>query len=279
MGKKSHKKQASTAAAAAASAVPAAQIGGGGGGAAMMTKDTVRRLPVLKRIELNQLIDRLLQLGFQPTTTLPEQWQQYVEIQTVLARVQSIEAELKVKPPRGSRGRATYIDNFTEWARANGAEFDGIEIAEFPQYELGLVATRPLASGDQFIQIPIEMVMSLDNVSPTLAPMMAQLPMIESMLNVKLAFSLLVERLNPNSFWRPYIDILPDRYATVMSFSVHDMQELKGSSAQSLALAQCKNIARHYAFINKFIQGVREEQCNDPVLLMLKDKFTYDLYW
>lgn len=271
MGKKSHKKQANTAA-AAPSVVPSSN-------ATQANKDTVRRLPVLKRIELNQLIDRLLQLGFNPTTTLPAQWQQYVEMQTVLARVQSIEAELKVKPPRGSRGRSTYIENFVEWARANGATFDGIEIAEFPQYELGLVASRALARGDNFIRIPIEMVMSLDNVSPSLAPMMAQLPMIESMLNVKLAFSLLVERLNPNSFWRPYIDILPDRYATVMSFNVQDMQELKGSSAQSLALAQCKNIARQYAFINKFIQSVREEQCNDPVLLMLKDKFTYDLYW
>lgn len=260
MGKKSQKKPA-------AANVSAKDIPG-------------RKLPVLKRIELNQLIDQLLQLGYNPTTSLPEQWAQYVEIQSVLARIQSIESELKVKMSGGGgRGRRTaYIDSFTEWAHSNGASFNGIRIAEFPQYELGLVAERQFAKGDLFITVPKEMVMSLDNVSASLAPMMAQLPMIESMLNVKLAFSLLVERLNPNSFWRPYIDILPDRYSTVMSFSVADMQELKGSSALSSALSQCKNIARQYAFINKFIQSVKEEQ-SDPVLNMLKDKFTYDLYW
>lgn len=236
-----------------------------------------KKLPVLKRIELNQLIDSLLQLGFNPTTSITDQWNQYVEIQALLGRVQCLESELKVKQT-GRRNRSTYIDTFTEWATKNGAIFNGVRITEFPGYELGLAATRPIQKGETFITVPKEIVMSLDNVSPSIAPMISQLPMISAMMNVKLAFSLLVEKLNPNSFWKPYIDILPERYSTVMCYSVAEMQELKGSSALPAALNQCKNIARQYAFINKFIQNVSEDQ-PDQMLSMLKDKFTYDLYW
>lgn len=240
-------------------------------------KEVNKKLPIVKWVELNQLIDSLLQLGFNPAHTLTEQWNQYMQMKTLLARVQSIEAELKVKST-GGKNRATYISSFIEWAKVNGAEFDGVDIAEYSNYELGLVATKPFKHNEIFMTIPKKMIMSLDNVSASIAPMMSQLPMIESMLNVKLAFSLLVEKLNSNSFWKPYIDILPDKYATVMNFSVHEMQELKGSSALGAALNQCKNIARQYAFINKFIQNVKDEQ-SDPLLAMLKDKFTYDLYW
>ena len=252
-------------------------------GPAATKENTIKKLPAQKRVELNQLIDSLLQFGFNPTNTPADQWNQYVQMKTLLSRVQVIESEIKAKGTggsgAGSKGnRSTYIESFTKWVKEHGAEFDGIEIAEYPSYELGLSATKSFKMGETLLTIPKNIIMSLDNVSETIAPMMAQLPMIESMLNVKLAFSLLVERLNPNSFWKPYLDILPQKYSTVMNFTVAEMQELKGSNVLSNALNQCKNIIRQYAFINKFIQTIKEEQC-DPMLSLLKDRFTYDLYW
>lgn len=121
------------------------------------------------------------------------------------------------------------------------------------------------------------MIMSLDNVSASIAPMMSS-PIIESMSNVKFAFWLIVEKLNPDSIWKPYLDILPDKYSTVMNFSVNEMQELKGSSALPAALNQCKNIARQYAYINKFVKNKQVDNV-DPVFEMLRERFTYDLYW
>lgn len=239
-------------------------------------KEMYKQLPVLKRLELNQLLDNLLRLGFSSANSLTEQWNEFVEMKTLLSQIQSIESELKVKT--SGKTRLTCIEKFVEWAKNNGAEFDGVQISEFPNYELGLAAAKELKKDEIFITIPRKMIMSLDNVNESIAPMVMSAPIIESMSNVKMAFWLIVERLNPDSFWKPYLDILPDKYSTVMNFSVAEMQELKGSSALPAALNQCKNIARQYGYINKFVKNKQIDDV-DPVFEMLRERFTYDLYW
>ncbi|XP_059616323.1 actin-histidine N-methyltransferase [Phlebotomus argentipes] len=235
-----------------------------------------KKLPANKRNELNGLIDTLISHGFKTTTNLSEQWTQYLEIRSLLDRVQAIEAELKVKSA-SSKNRVACIEAFCAWARENGAQFDGVKISEFPGYGMGLEATKEFHEDAVFISIPKKMLMGLHNVSNAIAPMMSEMPMVQTMSNIKLAFSLLVERLNPNSFWKPYIDTLPEKYSTVMNFSTNEMQELKGSSALSSALVQCKNIARQYAFIRKYIDNIKEEGF-DATLLTLKERFSFDLY-
>lgn len=189
-------------------------------------KEVCKKLPVLKRVELNQLLDNLLKLGFKSTNSLTDQWNEYVEMKTLISRIQVIESDLRVKTS-GAKSRTFCIEQFLEWAKKNGAEFDGVNIAEFPNYELGLAAGKDLKKDEIFITIPRNMIMSLDNVNASIAPMMS-LPLIESMSNVKLAFWLIVEKLNSDSFWKPYLDTLPEKYSTVMNFSVAEMQELKG---------------------------------------------------
>lgn len=236
-----------------------------------------RKLSHQKRLELSHLNDCLLKIGFQPANTVAEQWKQYEELSSLLVSIQAIESELKTKTI-GGRNRAACIENFVKWSNENGAIFDGVRINRFHNYEFGLEATRDFKESELFVIIPKRMIMTVDNVSALIAPILSQMPLIDSMQNVKLAFSLVVERLDPNSFWRPYIDLLPDKYATVMQFSVTDMQELKGSSALSAALGQCKNIARQYAFIYKYLHNIAEAQC-DALVNVLKERFTYDIYW
>lgn len=238
-------------------------------------KELYKQLPVLKRLELNQLLDNLLKLGFGSTNSLTEQWNEFIEMKNLIGQIQVIESELKVK--NSGKTRLSCIEKFVEWAKQNGAEFDGIEITEFPNYELGLGATKDIKQGDVFIKVPRKMIMSLDNVNASIAPMMAS-PIIDSMSNVKFAFWLIVEKLNPDSIWKPYLDILPERYSTVMNLSVAEMQELKGSSALPAVLNQCKNIARQYAYINKFVKNRKVDNV-DPIFEMIREKFTYDLYW
>lgn len=239
---------------------------------------TGRKLSQQKRFELNNLNDALLKIGFEATSTVSEQWRQYLELQAILANVQSVESELKSKSSAGGRNRDHGTDNFVRWATQNGAAFDGIKISRFHNYELGLEAIRDFKDGELFVVIPRRLMMTVDNVSATIAPILSQMPLIDSMQNVKLAFSLVVERLDPNSFWRPYIELLPEKYSTVMYFTWAEMQELKGSSVLPAALAQCKNIARQYAFIYKYLQNIAEAQC-DSLVHLLRERFTYDLYW
>lgn len=240
-------------------------------------ENSIKKLSPQKRNELHQLNDKLLKLGYDTTaTTINDQWNQFVEIEAVLERVQIIESDFKTKHSFG-KNRIDAIEQFTKWASENGAKFDGVKISQFPNYELGLEADKDFKQGELFAIVPKKMILSIDNERPTFVSLCNQLPLLQSMPNVKLAILLVIERLDVQSFWKPYSDLLPDRYPTVMNFTVNEMNELKGSSAFGMAMNQCKSIARQYAVISKFLQNLKEEPSNSIVCL-LKERFTYDLY-
>lgn len=271
MGKKSARKNAQSTAGNATTASAPKDTDAASGG-------TLRGgLPAMKRIELEQLVDSLIKMGFISTTMPADQWQQYVNMQTLLDRIRAIESEIRVRPSGGRSNRAQHLELFKQWARDNGAQFDGIDIAEFPGFELGLVATKPLAKGSIFVRVPEKLIMSVDNVSDGLRKLMANVPLMESMYNVRLAFSVLVERLDEHSFWKPYLDVLPERYSTVMSFSVNEMQELRSTTVLAEALNQCRSIARQYGFFHKLLHKEQQEPV-EPLVEMLREKFTYELY-
>lgn len=271
MGKKKPFAAASTA--ITATRVPTQQF-------AVRENVTIKKLSHQKRNEINQLTDYLLKLGFDQTTGgLNELYGQYIEIQTNLERLQVIESELKPKSFNGKNRMAT-IERFLEWARENGAQFDGVGIKAFPNYELGLVAAgKDFMAGELFAIIPKRLLFTMENLSETVCNVMNQLPVLDTMPNVKLAFALVIERLNgADSFWLPYLNMLPERYPTVMYFTPNELAELKGTTAFIMALNQCKHIARQYAFIRKAIQNLPCKP-GDTMMAVLKERFTYDLYW
>ena len=100
-----------------------------------------------------------------------------------------------------------------------------------------------------------------------------------SMTNLKLTYALMLESMKTNSFWKPYIDLLPLEYNTVLYFTVEQMQGLKGSNVLNSALRQCKAIARQYAFIYNCTQqqAPRADKIT-PLGQMFKEQFSYDLY-
>jgi hypothetical protein len=49
------------------------------------------------------------------------------------------------------------------------------------------------------------------------------------MPNVALSLLLLIEKFKHDSFWKPYIAVLPADYTTVLYFKTNELQELKGS--------------------------------------------------
>ncbi|KAL5277237.1 SETD3 family protein [Megaselia abdita] len=229
------------------------------------------KISAQKRNELNSIVDSILKLGFKQSANINEQFQVYSEIQSLLDRVVVIESVLKVKTP--AKSRKSSIDVFTKWVRENGGKFDGIVISEFPGYDLGLEATKPFKEDDLIIEIPQKLIMCDDTCMPEeVQEVVKMIPMLEKMKNVRLAFSLIYEKVG-QSFWKPYLDILPEKYNTVMNFSVTEMQELKGSNTFGNTLNQCISIARQYAVIYKSIQSG-----GNKVFEILKEKFTYEFY-
>lgn len=104
--------------------------------------------------------------------------------------------------------------------------------------------------------------------------MVFQVEILKNMPNVLLAIHLLVEKLSDNQFWKPYINILPKTYNTVLYFTVSELEELKGSPTLEIALKQIKNIVRQYAYFHKLFW-----MSEDPVSDLMKNKFTFSEYW
>ncbi|XP_058824718.1 actin-histidine N-methyltransferase [Topomyia yanbarensis] len=228
-----------------------------------------KKLSMSKLNELNTLVDSLIKHSFLKTANINEQFKQYQEMYSVLERIRKVESELKLKTNNG-KPRQANIETFCRWAREQGCQFDGVKISEFSGFELGLEATKDFQAGDLFVTVPKKLIFSV-TADTKIPDIMKDIPvmMVQNLSNLMLALLLIVERFQPNSAWKPYLDVLPDRYSTVLYFSPTDMAELKGTSAFGPSLNQCKNIARQYGFVKKFIQA------KTP---LLKDNFTYDLY-
>nr|CAD7408321.1 unnamed protein product [Timema poppensis] len=151
--------------------------------------------------------------------------------------------------------RSAGFGDFISWMKSNGAEVDGVKITHFSGYDYGLQAEKDFEEGELMIAVPRKLMMSADNAKDSvLGPLMRKDPMLQHMPNVALSLLLLAEKFNPDSFWRPYIKVLPTLYTTVLYFTTSELQELKGSPTLEPTLKQCRNIARQYAYFSKLFQ-------------------------
>ncbi|GCB69223.1 hypothetical protein scyTo_0013939, partial [Scyliorhinus torazame] len=104
-------------------------------------------------------------------------------------------------------------------------------------------------------------------------PVYTQDRILQAMGNITLAFHLLCERLNPNSFWLPYIKTLPMEYHTPLYFEEEEVYYLQSTQAIHDVFSQYKNTARQYAYFFKLIQTHPNAS-----KLPLKESFTFDDY-
>ncbi|KAG7197585.1 hypothetical protein KM043_006052 [Ampulex compressa] len=228
---------------------------------------THRHASLVKKKELNVLCEQLFCLSSKSASGT-QLWNNYVEISAVLEKVKSLE-EMKTESSQRSQG----IDAFMNWLLENGADVDGASIAEFPGYELGLRAERDFAENQLILGIPRQLIFSTQCAAPELAVLQND-PLIQHMPQVALTIALLIERHKEKSKWKPYLDILPTTYTTILYMTASDMIELKGSPTLEAALNQCRNIARQYSYFNRIFQNH-----NNAVSAILRDDFTYEKYW
>ncbi|PSN34553.1 Histone-lysine N-methyltransferase setd3 [Blattella germanica] len=232
-----------------------------------------KKLSPQKRNEVNQLVDKLLKVSssIQSAPNVNKEWEIYSEIEKLLEKISRTEAEMKIPVA----DRSAKIEEFTTWMKENGSLIDGVKITPFPGYDYGLKAEKNFTLGDVLITVPRKVMLTTESIEESLlGPLLRKDAMLQHMPNVALSLLLLVEKFKPDSFWKPYIAILPTEYTTVLYFKTSELQELKGSPSLEPALKQCRNIARQYAYFNKLFQ-----QSSDPASDLLRDVFTYEQYW
>ncbi|XP_063804534.1 actin-histidine N-methyltransferase [Pseudophryne corroboree] len=222
--------------------------------------------------EMMNLISELLQKCSNPSSTPGREWEEYVQIRTLVERIRK---KQKVGLSIVFDGkREDYFSELIEWANENGASTEGFELSEFPGEGFGLKATKDIKAEELFLWVPRKLLMSVESAkNSVLGSLYSQDRILQAMGNITLAFHLLCERANPNSFWLPYIKTLPGSYDTPLYFEEDEVQYLQSTQAIHDVFSQYKNTARQYAYFYKVIQTHPNAS-----KLPLKDSFTFDDY-
>ncbi|XP_018333535.1 histone-lysine N-methyltransferase setd3 [Agrilus planipennis] len=225
--------------------------------------------------KLTTLVDNLLRVTTAPIQpNVNKALDLQIQIAEIVKEIQALEnSRDKITSPSFRSDGAT-IHQFLNWLNENGAEFEGIEIANFPGYELGLQAKKDLNESSLIISVPRKIMLTTESVSGTpLGSIIQKDALLNNMSNVALTLVLLFEKFKDDSFWKPYIDVLPVNYSTVLYFTYDELKELKGSSVLETALKQIRNICRQYAYLHKMIWTSENPSCK-----LLKKYFTFNQY-
>ncbi|NXW95449.1 SETD3 methyltransferase, partial [Alopecoenas beccarii] len=221
--------------------------------------------------EMLNLISELLQKCSSPTPGPGKEWEEYVQIRSLVEKIRKKQKGLSVV---FDGKRDDYFPELIKWATENGASTEGFEIANFEEEGFGLKATREIKAEELFLWVPRRLLMTVESAkNSVLGSLYSQDRILQAMGNITLAFHLLCERANPNSFWLPYIQTLPSEYNTPLYFEEDEVQYLQSTQAIHDVFSQYKNTARQYAYFYKVIQTHPNAS-----KLPLKDSFTYDDY-
>ncbi|XP_063828684.1 actin-histidine N-methyltransferase [Ostrinia nubilalis] len=229
---------------------------------------------IQKRKELSVLVDKVLRLTsiFQAACSLNKSWEHHLEIFEILKEICNVETAYsgKSKPiPRKAN-----IEKYLQWLNDNEAQFEGVEISEFDGYELGLKAVKEFKEDSLILTVPTKVMMTEKNAHESeLSEFIKVDPLLQNMPNITLALFLLLEKNNPDSLWKPYIDILPEKYSTILYFSLEELAALKPSPVFESSLKLYRSIARQYAYFYNKIHTL-----DLPVLKKLQEIFTFENY-
>ncbi|XP_064149067.1 actin-histidine N-methyltransferase isoform X3 [Loxodonta africana] len=221
--------------------------------------------------EILNLTSELLQKCSSPAPGPGKEWEEYVQIRSLVEKIRKKQKGLSVT---FDGKREDYFPDLMKWASENGASVEGFEVVNFKEEGFGLRATRDIKAEELFLWVPRKLLMTVESAkNSVLGPLYSQDRILQAMGNITLAFHLLCERANPNSFWQPYIQTLPSEYDTPLYFEEDEVRHLQSTQAIHDVFSQYKNTARQYAYFYKVIQT--HPHANK---LPLKDSFTYEDY-
>lgn len=223
--------------------------------------------------EVLTICQRIFELISLETPVLPvKQWEEHVKLREMVETIRKRQAGQSLFE-NSDQCRRDHISSFTQWFNDNGGVAESVVIDDFGHQGLGLKAISEIKEGQHFITIPRKLMMSAETArNSDLGPLIDKDNILKVMQNACLVLHVYCEKLKENSFWKPYLDILPASYSTTLYFSLDEMQALKGSPAFGESLKLYRNIARQYSYLYQRLHQV----CPETAKLPLRRHFTFD---
>merc|ERR1711934_1295970 len=128
----------------------------------------------------------------------------------------------------GVKSDAAALSKFQEWLDANKLPPHKLKIAPDGKLE----ATEDIKSGELMLSVPFKFLISPKTAGDgSLGPALKEIALPSSIV---LTLFLISEKGDPNSFYQPWISVLPEQVPSSLFFSDEEMQELEGSMMQSI---------------------------------------------
>ena len=174
--------------------------------------------------------------------------------------------------------RIEKFDDFLSFCRECGVDTSSVSVVRKDAQNYGLRANRELEEYELILSIPRKLILSAERIpdDDVFREFASQDPLLKEMPNLLLVMILIREFCDTNSFWKPYIDILPSSYETPLFWDLDTLFILKHScnTAFEEAAKILRNIGRQYAYF-----WTQMDSGTGPASrLSFKKTFCFELY-
>ncbi|XP_038971537.1 uncharacterized protein LOC103721376 isoform X3 [Phoenix dactylifera] len=183
-----------------------------------------------------------------------------------------------------SESEQAKLHRFLQWLQANGVDLRGSSIRHCgPNKGFGVFSTAQPAGnhGDGVVMVvPLDLAITPMRVlqDPTLGPRCRAL-FEEGDVDDRflVMIYLMVQRLRPNSLWKPYLDMLPSTFGSTLWFTEVELSELKGTTLYQATVVQRKKLQALY---DDKVRGLVEEllHCDGELESVTEVRFE-DFLW
>jgi len=139
------------------------------------------------------------------------------------------------------------------WAKEKGAKSDKAELVKLPEGGgLSLVVSEDIAEGELVLSIPANLLFPSLVSKTSLSSAMLRNADNSTIGRVSaLCIYLMGERLDPESFWAPWISSLPDTFRHALSYKDEEMEMFQASAFKELRQRKITNLRSEYESIIK----------------------------
>uniref|UniRef100_A0A2P2ID43 protein-histidine N-methyltransferase n=1 Tax=Hirondellea gigas TaxID=1518452 RepID=A0A2P2ID43_9CRUS len=237
-------------------------------------KNGMSKLSYAVRSDITRLVDTLIKrcakVPGQSSFSAKQECEDFKQIYNIVEQIRELEKGIQLPTYK----RDVQMKEFFQWAKANGIQHGPVSAIEYGSEGYGLQCVENIAEDSRVVSVPVAAMITEHSAYNTyIGPLVKRDPLLQEMGNVRLALIVLLEYLNPESKWRPYLRSLPHTFHTPLHSTPSHINMLMHSPVLESVVKQYRNIGRQYAYFYRILHSLPEAR-DWP----LKEYFTYDAY-
>jgi len=134
------------------------------------------------------------------------------------------------------------------WLKKGGSQFPKLYLKYYDEDYRAVHTKCAVDTNVEVVYVPLKQIMTTDKAkSSAIGKAIRSSGYVMNCSHSWLACYLCQEKHNPNSYWKPFIDILPDKYYNMpIFFSDHYNKHLKGSYSLEMATTRNRQLRQEY---------------------------------